>query len=127
MVFIAALYALVGVAFALPASRVRARRLAAWAVSAVVYAVHLVFERFHRRNSSLLTALHVASAAALGAFGLAVGAIVHSFSVSSTSQHRRLLLVALVAWPLITGVPAFLVGLGVSGLPAKWSRRARAG
>ena len=57
VVFIAALYALVGIAFALPASRVRAWRLAAWAVSGVVYAVHLVFERFHRRNSSLLTAL----------------------------------------------------------------------
>jgi hypothetical protein len=61
--------------------------------------------------------------AALGALGLAVGAIVHSLSVTTTSQHQRLLLVALVVWPVITGVPAFLFGLGASGLLARVSRR----
>ena len=127
VVFIGALYALVGITFALPASHARVWRLAAWMVSGAVYVVHLGFERFRLRNSALPGALHAAMAAALGAFGLAVGANIHSFSVGSTSQHHRLLLVALVAWPVITGVPAFLVGLGVSGLLAKWSRRAREG
>lgn len=127
VVLVGTLYALVGIAFALPASHARAWRLAAWAVSGVVYAIHLGFERFRLRNSSLLSALHAASAAALGALGLAVGANIHSLSVGSTSQHQRLLLIALVAWPVITGVPAFLVGLGVSSLLAKWSRRSRAG
>jgi len=58
--------------------------------------------------------VHVALAVALGAFGLAVGAIVHSLSVVSTTEHRRLLLVALVVWPVMTGLPAFLVALGAS-------------
>jgi hypothetical protein len=89
----------------------------------VAYATHLGYERFRLRNSSLTAALHVALAAALGALGLAVGAIVHARSVGTPSQHQRLLLVALAAWPVITGVPAFLVGLGASGLLARWSRR----
>jgi hypothetical protein len=127
VVFIGALYALVGITFALPASHARAWRLAAWMVSGAVYVVHLGFERFRLRNSSLISALRAALAAALGALGLAVGAIIHSFSVRSPAQHQRLLLVALLAWPVITGVPAFLVGLGVSGLLANWSRRARVG
>ncbi len=92
-----------------------------------MYVAHLGFERFRLRNSSLLSALVAAVAAALGAFGLGVGANIHSLSVSSTSQHRRLLLIALIAWPVITGVPAFLVGLGISGVFALWSRRARVG
>src|SRR5437667_348205 len=62
VVFIGALYALVGITFALPASHARAWRLAAWVVSGMVYAVHIGFERFRLRNSCLLTALHVASA-----------------------------------------------------------------
>ena len=117
------MYALVGILFALPASHVQAWRLAAWGVSGVAYAIHVGYERFRLRNLSLSAALHVALAAALGALGLALGAIVHSLSVTTTSQHQRLLLVALVAWPVITGVPAFLLGLGASGLLARLSRR----
>jgi hypothetical protein len=126
VVLVGAGYALVGVVFALPASHVYAWRLAAWGVSGVAYATHLGYERFRLRNAPLSAALHVALAAALGALGLAVGAIVHSLSATTTSQHQRLLLVALVAWPVITGVPAFLVGLGASGLLARWSRRGSA-
>jgi hypothetical protein len=61
-------------------------------------------------------------AAALGALGLAVGAIIHARSAGTPSQHQQLLLVALAVWPVITGVPAFLVGLGASGLLTRWSR-----
>ena len=123
VLLVGAVYALVGILCVLPASHVQAWRLAAWGVSGVAYAIHVGYERFWLRNSSLNAALQVASAAALGALGLALGAIVHSLSVTTTSQHQRLLLVALVAWPVITGVPAFLLGLGASGLLARWSRR----
>jgi hypothetical protein len=123
VLLVGAVYALVGILFALPASYVRGWRLAAWEVSGVAYAVHVGYERFRLHNSSLSAALHVALAAALGALGLAVGAIVHSLSATTKSQHQRLLLVALIAWPVITGVPAFLVGLGASGLLARLSRR----
>ena len=117
------LYILVGVVFALPTGHERAWRLAAWVVSGVAYATHVGYERLRLRNSSLSSARHVASAAAFGAFGLAVAANVHSLSVATTNQQQKLLLIALVAWPAITSVPAFLVGLAASSLLLKLSRR----
>ena len=120
---VGALYALIGITFALPTSHARAWRLAAWVVAGVVYAMHVGYERCRLRNSSMSSALHVALGAALGALGLAIGAIIQSLSANTSSQHHRLLLIALVAWPLITGVPALLVGLAASGLFARLSRR----
>lgn len=107
-------YALVGIVFAVPTSHVRAWRLAAWAVSAVGFAAHIAYERLRLRSSPVSAALHVALAAALGAFGLAVGANIHSLSVGSGDRHRQLLLLSLAIWPVITAVPAFLVALGAN-------------
>lgn len=114
VVLVGATYALVGVVFAWPVDHVRVWRLAAWVVSAGAYAAHIGYERFRLRNPPRRAALHVALAVAVGAFGLAVGAILHSLSVVSTAQHQRLLLVALAVWPIMTGLPAFLVALGAS-------------
>ena len=111
MVILGVVYAFVGIVFAMPASHVKVWRLAAWVVSALTYGAHICYERFRLRNSPRLAALHVALAVALGAFGLAVGANIHSLSVGSTNEHRRLLLLALVLWPIITALPAFLVAL----------------
>ena len=124
VVLVGTAYALVGIVFALQSNNARAWRLAAWAVSGVAYAMHVGYECLRLRNSSLVAALHVALAAAFGALGLAVAANIHALSVGTTSHHQRLLVVALVAWPIITGVPAFLVGLGASGLLMRLSRRA---
>ncbi len=124
VVLLAVFYAVVGIAFALPASHVRVWRLAAWVVSGVAFASHVGYERFRLHSVALSAALHVAFAAALGALGLAIGALIHSLSAGSPSEHHRLLLVALVAWPVITGVPAFLVGFGASGLLARLTRSA---
>ena len=126
VVLVGVAYALIGIAFAQPANHVRVWRLAAWLVSAAVYAAHIGYERFGLRNPPRRAAFHVALAVALGAFGLAVGAIIHSLSVASTTQHRHLLLVALVVWPILTGLPAFLVALGVSTvlLRLPWNARA---
>jgi hypothetical protein len=118
------LYALIGIVFAWPATHVHAWRLAAWLLSGAAYAAHIGYERFGLRDAPRRAAWRVALAVAIGAFGLAAGAIVHSLSAVSTSQHRRLLLVALVAWPIMTGLPAFLVALGASELLARL-RRAR--
>lgn len=107
-------YALVGIVFAVPTTHVRAWRLAAWVVSAVGYAAHIAYERFRLRNSPGSAALHVALAVAFGAFGLAVGANIHSLSAGSVSQHRPLLLLSLAIWPAITALPAFLVALGAN-------------
>ena len=126
VVLVGVMYALIGVVFAWPATHVRVWRLAAWLVSAAAYAAHIGYERFGLRNVPPRAAWHVALAVALGAFGLAVAATIHSLSVVSTHQHRRLLLVALVVWPIMTGLPAYLVGLGVSEVLARlpWNARA---
>ena len=113
---IGVVYALVGIVFATPTSHVGVWRLAAWGVSAVAYAAHIAYERFRLRSSAPSGALRVAMAVALGAFGLAVGANIHSLSGASTDQHRRLLLLALVIWPVITALPAFLVALAAGGV-----------
>ena len=123
VVLVGAVYLLVGIVFALPANHVRAWRLAEWVVSGAAYAIHVGYECLRLHNSSQSAARHVASAVALGALGLAVAANVHSIEVATSSEHQRLLFVALGVWPLITGVPAFLVGLGVCGLLVRFSRR----
>jgi len=112
-------YALVGIVFAVPAAHVQAWRLAAWVVSAIGYAAHIGYERYRLQHSPGSAALHVACAVALGAFGLAVGANIHSLSTGSTSQHRQLLLLSLGIWPVITALPACLVALGISVVLAR--------
>jgi len=111
------LYVIIAVGFApLSIPSVFFWRLAAWMVSAVVYAAHIGYEHFRMLNPPS-TALHVALGAAVGAFGLAAAAIVHSLLTGTGSL--RLLRIAIVIWPLITGVPAFLVALVLTALLAR--------
>lgn len=109
-------YAVLGILFAVPGTHVKAWRLAAWVVSAIGYAVHIAYERVRLRYSPRPAAQHVAVSVALGAFGLAVGANIHSVFAGSTNQHRQLLLLSLVIWPVMTALPAFLVALGTSAV-----------
>ena len=119
-------YAVVGIVFAVPATHAQMWRLAAWMVSAVGYATHIAYERFRLRSTPGSSALHVACAVALGAFGLAVGANIHSLSTGSTAQHRQLLLLSLGIWPVMTALPAFLVALGINVVLARtWGRAQR--
>jgi hypothetical protein len=113
-------YFLIGKVFALPANHVQAWRLAAWLVSGVAYATHFGYEHFRLRNSPRLAAYHVAVAVAIGAFGLAVAGMIHSLSTASVI--RPVWLLAIVVWPAVTAIPAFLGAL-VAG--AILSRRAR--
>src|SRR5437762_1627815 len=108
-------YCAIGVSFGVLAgsagsSRTQfAWRLAAWVVSAVVYAAHLAYEHFSLRNASLTTALHAATAVAVGAFGLAAAATVHRVLSPASDRHFQLFALALVAWPVVTALPAFVV------------------
>jgi hypothetical protein len=77
--------------------------------SAVAFAIHIGYEHFRLRNSPRITASHVSIAVALGALALAVSANVHGYVVGSS--NKRPLAFALVAWPAITAVPAFVVAL----------------
>ncbi len=112
-------YALVGIVFAVPSTHVQAWRWAAWMVSAMGYGAHIAYERVRLRNVPVTAALHVALAVALGAFGLAVGANIHSIAIASTGQHRQLLLLSLGIWPVMTAVPAFVVALGMNVILAR--------
>jgi hypothetical protein len=106
------LYAVIGISFALPSNQ-QFWRLAAWAVSGVIYLLHIGYEQLRLRNSRLATSVHAALAAALGGFLLAVGALVHAATVPAHAPYR-LFLIAMIAWPIITGVPALVVALVVT-------------
>ena len=80
--------------------------------SGIAFALHIGYEHFRLRSSSLITASHVAMAVGLGAFALALNANIHGLRVGSSNQ--RLLAFALIAWPVITAVPAFVVALVVA-------------
>jgi len=113
VVFIGIAYAVIGVCFALPANHVISWRLAAWVASGALYATHLAHENFRLRNSPLATAAHVGSAVAIGGFGLAVAATIHSFLVAPNYDRSRFI-VALIVWPLLIGVPALVVAFVIS-------------
>jgi len=82
----------------------KAWRWAAFALSLVVFLVHVRFD-YQRFRNALTTARHVAIGVALGGFLLAAMATARATLVEGTPRR---LLVALVAWPLLTGVPAFV-------------------
>jgi len=88
-------------------------RLSAWVASAALYAAHIGHEHYRLGNSPRSTAFHAAVAVALGGFGLAVSASLHS---------RHPLVLALALWPIITGLPAFLVALAVGAVLARLPR-----
>ena len=104
------LYGVVGIVFAWPSDNLRLWRFGAWIVCGALYVTHLGYEQFRLRNSSLATAWHAATSVALGAFILAGGATIHKAVATSQTPYSRFML-ALVIWPIITAVPAFLVGL----------------
>ena len=115
VMLLGALYFVFGIAFAAFAGwsasnslRVTWNRLG-FLFSAIAFALHIGYEHFRLRNSPLITASHVSIAVALGAFVLAVSANVHGYRVGSS--NKRLLAFALVAWPALTAVPAFVVAL----------------
>jgi hypothetical protein len=93
-------------------------RLSAFGISAVVFSAHIAYEHFRLRNTARPTAWHASVAVAFGAFALALVANIHD--LGSASGYRPRMLIALVAWPLLTAVPAFMVALGVAaGLGAR--------
>ena len=102
---VAAVYITVGIGFA-PYTRWTnpqhgAWRFASWMICALAYAVQISVERWRLGSSPLATALHCATAAASG--GLVLGIAIGRPS-------------AIVAFPLVVGIPAFVVALIVAAL-----------
>ena len=96
-------------------------RLLAFLISGVAFAIHIGYEHFRLGNSPRITASHAALAVALGAFLLAVAATVHAVMVPAHAPYWRHL-VALVAWPVLTAVPAFVVALVAAAGLNLWRR-----
>jgi len=117
----ALIYPTIAVAFAKPLhpssshSAVIAWRLAAWLISAVTYVVHLGYEHWRLRNSPFRGALHGAAAVALGGFLLAARINLQQLWDPAAHQNPHAPL-ALAVFPAVTGVPAFLAGLGLLAL-----------
>ena len=119
----AVVYPLIGVIFALPAHGAATKpwRWAAWLASAAGFAAHLWYEHSRRRSSPVRGAAHVAAAVALGAFLLAAWINVHGWWVEP-GHVRPMALLALIAFPLGTGLPAFVVGLVALATAARLRR-----
>jgi hypothetical protein len=92
-------------------------RLSAWVVSGVAYAAHIGYEHLRLRSSARAAASHAALAVAVGALALAVAGMIRS--LATTSAVRPAWLLALVVWPAVTAVPAFLVALLAGALLAR--------
>ena len=120
----AVLYPAVGIGFAFldsyaEPSRIRFWRLTAWLVSAIVFSAHLVYEQ--RWNPSpLRTASHTSMAVALGAFILACWILAHARVINASQGPLAPL--ALILFPLLTGLPAFVIALVAAGLASKLRR-----
>ena len=118
VILLGAVYFVFGVAFARLAGSAGSSSLRetwnrlGFLASAIAFALHICYEHLRLRNSSVTTAGHVAIAVGRGAFALALNANVHGLWVGSSNQ--RLLVFALVAWPAITAVPAFVAALIVA-------------
>jgi hypothetical protein len=84
----------------------------AFLFSAIVFVTQIIYEHARVGSAPRITAWHSSLAVALGALGLALAANIHD--LGSSAGYRPRMLVALVAWPLITAVPAFFVALIVA-------------
>jgi hypothetical protein len=116
-----AVYLIIGIGFApLTTPSVFFWRLAAWVISGAVCAIHIGYEHFRLRNSPGVAALHVALGTAAGAFGLAAAANIHSLQTGT--GNVRLLRIALLVWPAITVIPAFVIALAACSLLARLRR-----
>ena len=118
VLLVALVYLIAGLTFGALAGRavthemVVTWRLFAWVLSAIAFATHILYELFRGHFPPATTALHAALGSALGAMGLAAAAAIHSHL--SATPHRFPAVVALIAWPLVTGLPAFVVAYVVA-------------
>ncbi|MGH9971207.1 MAG: hypothetical protein ACREBG_25915 [Pyrinomonadaceae bacterium] len=118
VVLLGAVYFLIAIAFGEFASRAVSNSVRetwnglAFLASGIAFAVHIGYEHFRLGNSPRITASHASIAVAVGAFALALKANIHD--LVSASGYRPRMLIALVAWPLLTAVPAFIVALVVA-------------
>lgn len=117
---IAVIYVVVGfvtAALAGSAASVQGRslwRAAAWLLSFVVFAGHVWYDRIAVGSTAGSTARHAAAAVALGALLLAVVGPVRGHWAAP--DFWRTAVLSLAVWPLLTGIPAFVVAFVAGSL-----------
>jgi len=98
-------------------------RLAAWLISAAIFAGHVRYEYARLDNPPATAAGRAALAVELAAFALAAVAYARSRIVDNS--HRPFLLLAFIVWPVLTGVVAFVVAFLSASLARVVSDRFR--
>jgi hypothetical protein len=93
----------------------KAWRVAAYVVCLVLFVVHVYFDDLRFRRA-LTTARHTSIAVAFGGFLLAASATLRAMLVEGSPRRMW---VALVAWPLLTGVPAFVAAFALAWFLAR--------
>ena len=121
-------YALVGITTAALAGAAgspagtKGWRLAGWVLSLAVFLAHVVASRRRSTSSPLRAAARVALAVAIAALVLAiVGPVRGHWGEPSTG---RVVLLSVVVWPLMTGLPGFVVAYAAGRLFDRIARRA---
>jgi len=122
-------YAVVGVGFAALDALAgpgpdRIWRLGAWVACGALFAAQLAFELLWLDNPPLRAALHAAVAAAIGGLLLAVWVNLHQYWVAA-GQRSPYAPAALVLFPAVVAVPAFVVALAAGALANRVRRRPR--
>jgi uncharacterized protein (DUF486 family) len=114
------LYFVVGILFALLANSsasIIIRNIWRWAaflVSGIIFLLNIIYEHYRLHNPSLSTAIHVSLGIALGAFGLAAAANLQD--LWSGSENHSSIALALILWPILTAIPAFLVSFAIAAI-----------
>jgi hypothetical protein len=93
-------------------------RLAAWILSAAVFVAQIVYEQTRLASSPRTSAFHAALAAALGAFGVAVAAVIHRHGAAGPKGY-----VAFLVWPVLVFIPAFVAAFAVATVLSRGRRR----
>jgi len=116
---VALFYAIVGIATSslngaeASATLVKLTRFGAWGVSLLAFLAQIVVERTRLRVGPRSVAADAALATAIGALVLAVRATMHAASIGRFEDRYAL---ALVLWPLLLAIPAFIVAFGLASM-----------
>jgi hypothetical protein len=87
-------------------------RLSAFVFCGLLFLAHIAYEHFRLHSTAKATACHTSMAVVIGALALAVSANMNDLITGSGYRGRMLL--ALIIWPILTAVPAFIAALMLS-------------
>lgn len=95
-------------------------RLAAWGISLLVYGLQFAVERLRFHRTALRSAANTAAAVAIAALALAAWGPVRAHW-GAAGQNRALM--SLLLWPVVMGLPSFVLALGMGAVVGRWVGR----